>query len=79
MNEHLRKADYPIDPTFLGRWSPRAFTPEPMPQAALLTSLEATRWAPSSFNAQPWRFIYALRDTPQWDTTFGLLVPFNQE
>ena len=31
-----------------------------MPQEALLTSLEAARWAPSSFNAQPWRFIYAL-------------------
>jgi len=79
VNENLRKADYPIDPMFLERWSPRAFTPEPMTQEALLTILEAARWAASSFNAQPWRFIYALRGTPQWDTALGLLVPFNQE
>lgn len=73
-----RTADHPIDPLFLERWSPRAFTGEVMPKADLETILEAARWAPSSYNSQPWRFVYALRDTPAWDHLFGLLNPFNQ-
>ena len=40
---------------------------------------EAARWAPSSYNEQPWRFLYAKRDTPHWNAFFDLLVPFNQE
>ena len=51
-----RTADYPIDPLFLERWSPRAFTDEAISERDLLTLLEAARWAPSSFNSQPWRF-----------------------
>jgi nitroreductase len=39
---------------------------------------EAARWAPSSMNNQPWRFLYAMRNTAHWDTFFGLLVPGNQ-
>ena len=73
-----RVADHPIDPMFLERWSPRAFTGEQMAEADLLTMLEAARWAPSSYNSQPWRFVYARRDTPSWDRLLGLLVPFNQ-
>ena len=73
-----RTADYPIDPMFLERWSPRAFTGEPISETDLLTMLEAARWAASSYNAQPWRFIYARRDTPHWDKFLGLLVPHNQ-
>ena len=73
-----RKADYPIDPRFLERWSPRAFTGEPIAEADLLTMLEAARWAASSYNSQPWRFIYARRDTPHWQRFLDLLVPFNR-
>ena len=73
-----RTSDYPIDPMFLERWSPRAFTPEAISEADLLSMLEAGRWAASSYNSQPWRFLYALRDTPHWQTFFDLLVPFNQ-
>jgi nitroreductase len=73
-----RTADYPIDPIFLERWSPRAFTGEAIPHPHLLTILEAARWAPSSFNAQPWRFLYAHRDTPHWPRFFGLLSESNQ-
>ncbi|ACL56165.1 nitroreductase family protein [Methylobacterium nodulans] len=73
-----RTADHPIDPLFLERCSPRAFTGEAVSEADLLTMIEAARWAPSSFNSQPWRFIYALRDTPQWGPLFDLLVPSNQ-
>ena len=40
--------------------------------------LEAGRWAASSYNSQPWRFVYARRDTPHWERFLGLLNPFNQ-
>ena len=42
-----RQADYPIEPSFLNRWSPRAFTAETISETELLTILEAGRWAPS--------------------------------
>ena len=73
-----RTADYPIDPQFLERWSPRAYTGEAMTEADLMSILEAGRWAPSSYNSQPWRYVYALRGTPAWDKLLGLLNPFNQ-
>jgi nitroreductase len=77
-SSNFRQADYPIDTRFLDRWSPRAFTQETISEADLLTILEAGRWAPSAFNSQPWRFIYALRDTPEWETLFPILNDFNQ-
>ena len=73
-----RDADYPIDSIFLERWSPRAFAPDALPESELLTMLEAARWAPSSYNSQPWRFAYALRGGASWDTFLDLLVPFNR-
>lgn len=73
-----RHADYPIDPLFLERWSPRAFTGEPMPEDVLMTMFEAARWAPSSYNSQPWRFLFARRDTPHWPRFLGLLNEHNQ-
>ena len=73
-----RTANHPVDPIFLERWSPRAFTGESIPEAELLTIFEAARWAPSSYNSQPWRFAYALRDTPDWDVFFDLLVEGNK-
>lgn len=73
-----RVPNFPVETLFLHRWSPRAFTAEPIPEAQLMTLLEAARWAPSCFNSQPWRFLYARRDTPQWDTFVGLLTADNQ-
>lgn len=73
-----RKAHHDIHPQFLHRWSPRAFTGEALPKAELLKILEAGRWAPSAFNGQPWRFVYALRDTDAWPVFLDLLLPFNQ-
>lgn len=77
-DQNTRKADHPIDGQFLERWSPRAFDGSPISEADLLTMLEAARWAASSYNSQPWRFIYARRGTPHWDTFLDLLVPFNR-
>ncbi len=73
-----RVADYPIDQLFLDRWSPRAFTGESIPEAELFSLLEAARWAPSSYNSQPWRFLYARRDTPHWERFLKLLIEFNR-
>jgi nitroreductase len=74
-----RQPDHAIDPLFTERWSPRAFTGEAVPEAELLRMFEAARWAPSSYNSQPWRFVYALRDTPDWQTFLDLLVPANRK
>lgn len=74
-----RTREFACNDVFVARWSPRAMSAEPVTEEELFTLFEAARWAPSAFNGQPWRFIYALRDTPQWDILFGLLKPGNQE
>lgn len=73
-----RQPEYRIDPQFTERWSPRAFTGEALDRGALMTCLEAARWAPSGNNLQPWRFIYGLRGTPAFDTLLGTLVESNR-
>jgi nitroreductase len=74
----VRRADFPIDKLFLDRWSPRAMSGEKLTRAQLMTVLEAARWAPSSYNNQPWRIVYALRETEHWPQLFNLLVEVNQ-
>jgi nitroreductase len=73
-----RQPDHEIDPLFVARHSPRAFTGEAVPQGELMRMIEAARWSPSAYNSQPWRFLYALRDDAHWQTFFDLLVPGNQ-
>lgn len=75
---NIRKADFPIDAQFTERWSPRAYTGEPVSETEIMSMLEAARWAPSSNNAQPWRFALVLRNDPQWDALFATLNPNNQ-
>ena len=75
---NARESERDIDPLFLERWSPRAFTGEAVPEAELLTMIEAARWAASSYNSQPWRFLYALRGTAHWDAFLGLLNEHNR-
>lgn len=52
----------PILSQIRDRWSPRAFSDKPIPQEDLIALLEAARWAASSHNLQPWRFIVAISD-----------------
>ena len=73
-----RNADHPVAPIFLDRWSPRAFDGSIMPDADLMTIFEAARWAPSSFNYQPWRLLYAKREDAEWERFLDLLIPFNR-
>jgi nitroreductase len=72
-----RMPDYPVHELIINRVSSRAFSQEPMTQGELMSLFEAARWAQSSYNEQPWRLIYAQRDTPAWSTFLSLLVPFN--
>lgn len=74
----FRKAEQTVSDIFINRWSPRAMSPEEIDDKALLSLVEAARWAPSSNNNQPWRFIYARRNTPHWNTFFNLLTESNQ-
>lgn len=78
LTHNTRTADHDIDPIFLARWSPRAFTGEAMPDALLMSLFEAARWAPSAINIQPWRFVYAHRGSLEWTPLFGALMEMNQ-
>jgi nitroreductase len=73
-----RQPDHPVHPLFLDRWSPRAFDGSDMPDADLHTIFEAARWAPSAFNSQPWRFLYAKNGDANWERFLSLLIPWNQ-
>lgn len=76
--QDVRRPDHLVEPFFVNRWSPRAMTGEEITREELARMFEAARWAMSSMNNQPWRFLYALKNTPHWDTFFGLLTPGNQ-
>lgn len=62
------------------RWSPRVFAAQPIPPEILQSLFEAARWAPSSYNAQPWRFIVANRheDLKGFEKLANLLYPKNK-
>ena len=76
--QDFRRPEHEISPLFINRWSPRAMSGEEIGREELMRMFEAGRWAMSSMNNQPWRFLYALRNTPHWEKFFGLLSPGNQ-
>jgi len=67
-----------VDPQFIHRWSSRALSGETITEEELGSLFEAAKWAPSSFNNQPWRFIYGRRDSVDWSTFLDLLVENNK-
>jgi nitroreductase len=54
--------DYPINELIARRWSARAFSTRPVERSKLLSILESARWAPSSRNEQPWRYVIFTSD-----------------
>jgi len=73
--------DHDIHELIGQRWSPRAFdAARPVSRADVMKLFEAARWAPSSFNAQPWRFIVLERETHRdvWQRMLATLTPRNQ-
>lgn len=75
--ENERKSEYLIDKLFLERWSPRAISSENFTEKDLFSLIEAARWTPSSSNVQPWRFIYAMHNSKEWNKLYNLLDDFN--
>jgi nitroreductase len=73
------KLDYPVLPVIADRWSPYAFDPRPIERDKLLSCLEAARWAPSSYNEQPWTLILAERtDATEFGKMLDCLVEGNR-
>ena len=69
--EKPAETQYPIHDLLRRRWSPRAFSDRRVDPAIMRSLLEAARWAPSSYNEQPWSFIVATKDDP---VEFGRLL-----
>ena len=76
--KEMRKSKFPIHPVFLERYSCKGFSEQLISQESINTLLEAARWAPSSFNEQPWRFLIP-RNEEEKETYLQLLVPSNYE
>ncbi len=77
-----KRADtaYPIHKHLAARWSPRAFRQASLDREQIGSLFEAARWSASSFNAQPWRFVYAERsaDPEGFERILGTLMDMNQ-
>jgi nitroreductase len=76
---HRATTDHPVHELIAARWSPYAFADRPVPKADLLSLFEAARWAPSSYNEQPWSYLVATRDEPdEFARLLSCLVEGNQ-
>lgn len=71
-------AEEEILPAVRSRWSPRSFSDREVPASELRKIFEAARWAPSSSNEQPWRFILGLAGTETHKKIVSALGGFNQ-
>lgn len=78
MTNAVRQSEHPVSPLFTDRWSARSLTGEAISDGELLTLFEAARWAPSGFNQQPWRFVYAKRETAHFPQFLALLAETNR-
>lgn len=71
--------EYPILDLIKNRKSTRSFSVQPIEPERISSLFEATRWAPSSTNEQPWVYMYATRDqTELWDKMFTCLTEGNK-
>ncbi len=76
---HTASADYPIHELLAQRWSPYSFDDRPVGVEELRPLFEAARWAASSFNEQPWRFLLALRENEaEFERMLACLAEPNQ-
>ncbi|MEO8588700.1 MAG: nitroreductase family protein [Flavobacteriales bacterium] len=72
------RSDLSLHPLINDRYSPRAFSEREVGDAELGLVLEAARWAPSSMNEQPWRFLVARRGEAGHVELLSALNPSNQ-
>jgi nitroreductase len=74
------ETDHPIHNILTVRWSPYVFSPEPVPLSDIQSLFEAARWAPSSFNEQPWRYIVGIQGRGKThQRILGCLTERNQD
>ncbi|MFA6461224.1 MAG: nitroreductase family protein [Candidatus Woesearchaeota archaeon] len=73
-----RKPEVEISSLFYTRWSPRAMNGKLLTKEELMPLFEAARWAPSSSNGQPWKFIVANTEKEK-ELFLNLLIDFNQQ
>jgi nitroreductase len=79
MNVKAAATDFPVLELVSERWSPYAFEDRPVPESDLCSLFEAARWAPSSYNEQPWGYVVATKDDPeQFAGVLSCLVESNQ-
>ena len=71
--------DHDIYPLISKRWSPRVFADKAVETTTLEKLFEAARWAASSNNGQPWRFMYAFKGTDTYNEIFEHLSDFNKK
>ncbi len=74
----LGQTDVPVEALLVKRWSPRAFSGQPIEAADLRSIFTAAAWAGSSYNEQPWRFLLGRKGDPSWNIIFGALNDKNQ-
>ena len=68
-----------LHPLLRERWSPRAYSNKAIGPDAIQRMFEAAQWAMSSYNGQPWRFVYATKDDAAgYERVLSTLIPFNQ-
>jgi nitroreductase len=81
VNDHkVAKPDHPIHELIKKRWSPYAFVDRPVSAGDLRSIFEAARWAASSYNEQPWRYIVATKSKPDaFQQLLSCLVEGNRE
>lgn len=78
LNNKIAKTDYPIGALIAKRWSARAFSDSPVEKQKISSLLEAARWAPSSSNEQPWRFIvFTIEDKERLEKARSVLSEGN--
>ena len=71
--------DHPVHELIAGRWSPYGFADRPVSGEDLRSLFEAARWAASSYNEQPWRYVVASKDDPEeFQRLLSCLVEGNQ-
>jgi len=71
--------DYPIHELIAKRWSPYCFDERSVTDEDLRSLFEAARWAPSSFNEQPWSYVVAKKEnSEEFTRLLSCLVEGNQ-
>jgi nitroreductase len=77
-NYKIADTDIAILDIIKNRWSPRSFIDKVPDRALIVRLLEAARWAASSYNEQPWRFIIGLKGDASYSKLYDCMGEYNQ-